>query len=284
MARATDVAMQLQDAAGVDYRGCTEKKDLLAKLEHARRNARPGRASGAASPPRTPSSPRRAARSGGGTGSGHANVGSLTELIDKINGEENYFTILGVARDASDSEIKKAYRKLALKLHPDKCREPGAEDAYKKVGAAYHCLSDPDKRAHYERFGSERQQGGAGGFQGQEAEELFRQFFGGGFGGPGGGGGGVRFHFGGPGFMFQNMANMRGDRAAGAGGEAQAAGNGQMLRMLPLLFMFLPTLLPTIFRFLTGGGLVFLPVLFSLPAHLRKPAAILMFVFFLLAG
>ena len=67
----------------------------------------------------------------------------------------DYYETLGVARHASDGEIKAAYRKLALRFHPD--RNPGdhaAEESFKSVSTAYAVLSDVDKRAHYDRFGS----------------------------------------------------------------------------------------------------------------------------------
>ena len=55
---------------------------------------------------------------------------------------KDFYKILGVSRDATDSELKKAYRKLALKYHPDKNKEPGAEDKFKEIAEAYEVLSD----------------------------------------------------------------------------------------------------------------------------------------------
>lgn len=68
---------------------------------------------------------------------------------------KDFYQILGVSRQATDDEIKKAYRKLALKFHPDKCRLDGAKEVFKKIAQAYDCLSDKDKRAFYDRTGQE---------------------------------------------------------------------------------------------------------------------------------
>ena len=83
----------------------------------------------------------------------------------------DYYEILGVSKTASDSELKKAYRKLALKYHPDKNGSPEAEAIFKNVNEAYDCLSDKQKRANYDRFGKaganfEGDAGGPGGFPG----------------------------------------------------------------------------------------------------------------------
>jgi len=68
---------------------------------------------------------------------------------------KDYYNILGVNRDATEEEIKKGYRKMALKYHPDKNKDPGAEEKFKEVSEAYEVLSDKDKRAAFDRFGSD---------------------------------------------------------------------------------------------------------------------------------
>jgi len=97
--------------------------------------------------------------------------------------KRDYYEVLGLQKGASDDEIKKAFRKMALKYHPDK--NPGdkaAEEKFKEANEAYEVLSDPDKKSKYDRFGfagvDPSYGGGAGGFGG------FGDF--GGFGGAGG--------------------------------------------------------------------------------------------------
>jgi molecular chaperone DnaJ len=78
----------------------------------------------------------------------------------------DYYEILGVSRDADKEEIKRAYRRLARKYHPDVNKEPGAEDRFKEINRAYEILSEPETRARYDRFGEAAVNGGAGaGFQ-----------------------------------------------------------------------------------------------------------------------
>jgi len=85
------------------------------------------------------------------------------------------YDVLGVGRDASVEEIKRAYRKLARELHPDVNDDPGAETRFKEIAGAYEILSDPEKRARYDRFGSQD-----GGQQFGDIQDVFDMFFGGG--------------------------------------------------------------------------------------------------------
>ena len=105
-------------------------------------------------------------------------------------GYRDYYEVLGVPRDASDEDIRRAYHKLARRYHPDVNKEEGAEDRFKEISEAYEVLRDPDKRARYDRLGANWRAGedvsGAAGFEG----------FPGGFGGFGGDRGGVRVEFG----------------------------------------------------------------------------------------
>ncbi|MDG1661425.1 MAG: molecular chaperone DnaJ [Winogradskyella sp.] len=111
--------------------------------------------------------------------------------------KEDYYDILGISKGASAAEIKKAYRKMALKYHPDKNPDnKEAEEKFKKAAEAYEVLSDADKKSRYDQFGHQAFEGSSGfGGGGMNMDDIFSQFgdifgggFGGGFGGFGGGG------------------------------------------------------------------------------------------------
>ncbi|MEE0774923.1 MAG: DnaJ domain-containing protein, partial [Merdibacter sp.] len=106
--------------------------------------------------------------------------------------KRDYYEVLGLSKGASDEEIKRAYRKMAKKYHPDINKEPGAEEKFKEVNEAYEVLSDPQKKAAYDQFGHAGMEGGGFGGFGQGGadfsgfggfDDIFGSFFGGGFGG-----------------------------------------------------------------------------------------------------
>ena len=114
---------------------------------------------------------------------------------------KDYYQILGVSRDASKDELKKAYRKLARKYHPDVSKEPDAEAKFKEVGEAYEALKDPEKRAQYDQFGANYKNGqsftpppGWGQSAGMGGHGNFSSFFESMFGGAGMGGGRDNFY------------------------------------------------------------------------------------------
>ncbi|KAF0700507.1 Aste57867_8968 [Aphanomyces stellatus] len=106
----------------------------------------------------------------GGEGHGHGGYGGPSKPVDNTT----FYETLGVPKNASAADIKKAYRKLALKNHPDKGGDP---ELFKDITVAYEALSDPEKRELYDQYGEEGlQQGGGGGHPGAD---IFSQMFGG---------------------------------------------------------------------------------------------------------
>jgi curved DNA-binding protein len=148
-------------------------------------------------------------------------------------GFRDYYETLGVPRDASEADIRKAYRRLAREFHPDVNKDTGAEDRFKEVSEAYEVLRDKDKRERYDRLGANWKAGqdvsGAEGF-----EDFFRRGGGGGGGARGrraprsgaggfGDGGGARVEFGGDGGDFSEFF----DSLFGGGGGAGGVGGGR---------------------------------------------------------
>ncbi len=146
------------------------------------------------------------------------------------NTMSDYYNILGVARSASADEIKKAYRKNALKYHPDK--NPGdatAEKKFKEISEAYEVLSDDNKKQIYDQYGADALKagmgggpGGMGGFGGfSSTEEALRTFM----NAFGGGGGGSIF-----GDIFGDLFGASGGAARGRGGRRRGGRPGDDLR------------------------------------------------------
>jgi hypothetical protein len=183
-------------------------------------------------------------------------------LASKEGGRGAHYRVLGVTANATESEIKKAYRKMALKLHPDKNSAPHADEAFKAVGLAYGTLSDPQKRAIYDRYGEEDPDNRGGGMRpaggmhmrpGQQhsPEEIFNMFFGGGM--PGGGvhmrgGPGMHFstNFGGGGFRQAAPGFRPRQRAQQGQGQQQQQQQqeetspfGGLLQLLPFILIML---------------------------------------------
>ena len=132
---------------------------------------------------------------------------------------EDYYQILGVKKSASGEEIKKAYRKLAMKYHPDHTKgDKASEEKFKKISEAYAVLSDKEKRKEYDTFGAEgfRQRFSQEDiFRGFDFGDIFREFgFGGDFFSGRGRGGGMRFNFGG-GAPFGSQAGQHQARMKG---------------------------------------------------------------------
>ncbi|XP_046393164.1 dnaJ homolog subfamily B member 12 [Ischnura elegans] len=174
-------------------------------------------------------------------------VEAVTRILDKC---KDFYEILEVDKEATDSEIKKAYKKKALQLHPDKNKTPRAAEAFKAIGNAVATLTDPIKRKQYDSYGSEEdrlpqqgrysanqwhREGYSRGFEADiSAEELFNMFFGGGF-------------------PSQNVYVRRGgrwQRTAENHNQARGehAGNySLLLQMLPILLLIAISMMSSLF-------------------------------------
>lgn len=129
----------------------------------------------------------------------------------------DYYSLLGVGRDATDADLKKAYRRLAKKYHPDVNKEKGAEDKFKEIQTAYDVLGDKEKRALYDSYGENWDKVQQGGFGGQK----------GGFSGFSQGGGSQSFNFEDLGDIFGDLFGNSGGGARGFGGAQAKARKGE---------------------------------------------------------
>ncbi|CAL7952275.1 unnamed protein product [Xylocopa violacea] len=169
--------------------------------------------------------------------------------VERIKKCKDYYEILGVSKEATDSDIKKAYKKLALQLHPDKNKAPGAAEAFKAIGNAVAILTDVEKRKQYDLYGSEEERLQSSqthqnhshynytrGFEPDiTAEELFSMFFGGGF----------------PQQEFYMRRSGRWARQPDVQSQhthaQQANGYTTFLQMLPVLLLILLTMMSSFF-------------------------------------
>ncbi|KAK7304177.1 hypothetical protein RJT34_15280 [Clitoria ternatea] len=194
-----------------------------------------------------PSIRRRATAATSGSSSSAATAASYTEeqitIIREIKRKKNYYEILGLEKNCTVEDVRKSYRKLSLKVHPDKNKAPGAEEAFKAVSKAFQCLSNEETKKKYdlsgedelvyERRAAARPAGrGYNGFYEADidAEEIFRNFF---FGGmaPAANFGGFSF---GPGMGHRPAEH-------GSGGFNVRA----LIQLLPVLLILLLNFLPS---------------------------------------
>ncbi|KAG7023527.1 Chaperone protein dnaJ 49, partial [Cucurbita argyrosperma subsp. argyrosperma] len=142
------------------------------------------------SPEQQPSVRRRVPASGSSESSTSATyTEENVEIVRQIKKKKDYYEILGLEKSCSIEDVRKSYRKLSLKVHPDKNNAPGAEEAFKAVSKAFQCLSNEESRKTYDLVGSEEEvyerrtaRHGGNGFNGFyeadiDADEIFRNFF-----------------------------------------------------------------------------------------------------------
>jgi len=182
------------------------------------------------------------------------------EAVKRVRRCQDYYEILGLSKDAAETELKKSYRKMALQFHPDKNKAPGAGEAFKAIGNAYAVLSDAEKRRQYDLYGPEQannvrsnNRGHRSGFYEHDpthgfeadmtAEEIFNMFFGGGFPSQTVNRGGMRFrqqahsqrH-------FHTQHQQRGD-----GDRREQNGFAAIIQLMPILLILFLSLFSSFF-------------------------------------
>ncbi|XP_020206815.1 chaperone protein dnaJ 49 [Cajanus cajan] len=195
-------------------------------------------------PPDQPSIRRRASAAAGSSLSSASYTEEQISIVREIRRKKNLYEILGLERSCSVEDVRKSYRKLSLKVHPDKNKAPGAEEAFKAVSKAFQCLSNEESRRKYDISGEDeavyeqRARPAARAYNGYyeadiDAEEIFRNFFFGGmapatnFGG---------FSFGPGGFNAHRPA----EHGSGGGFNVRA-----LIQLLPVLLILLINFLPS---------------------------------------
>ncbi|KAL3637633.1 hypothetical protein CASFOL_018504 [Castilleja foliolosa] len=232
-----------------------EIDDLLSNLSSQDNNSHRTTDENPSSPSRT--GPRRRVPSpatgpSSSSSSSAAYTAEHVTVVREIKKKKDYYEILGLEKSCSAEDIRKAYRKISLKVHPDKNQAPGAEEAFKMVSKAFQCLSDDEGRKRYDLVGSEEpvydRRPGSGGVNGMrgfsngfydgdvDAEEIFRNFF---FGGmhPATTGNFSGFSFG-PGVRVRT----------GGGGVGVDQGSNwtrTLIQLLPVILLLLVNLLPS---------------------------------------
>ncbi|XAR66908.1 hypothetical protein NMG60_11013284 [Bertholletia excelsa] len=223
-------------------------EDLLAKIEDLAGESPINESSSASanvsdSESGNPGVRRRAPAASSSSTSSVAYTEEQIAIVRDIKKKKDYYEILGLEKSCSVEDVRKAYRKLSLKVHPDKNKAPGAEEAFKAVSRAFQCLNDEESRKKYDLVGSDEPvyerraaRRGPQGFNGFyesdiDAEEIFRNFF---FGG-----------------MHPATTAQFGTFSFGPGMGARGGNNGNagflrtIIQLLPVLLILLLNFLPS---------------------------------------
>eukprot|EP01060_Flectonema_neradi_P029656 TRINITY_DN4142_c1_g1_i1.p1 TRINITY_DN4142_c1_g1~~TRINITY_DN4142_c1_g1_i1.p1 ORF type:complete len:214 (+),score=47.43 TRINITY_DN4142_c1_g1_i1:128-769(+) len=210
---------------------------------------------------------------------------SVSVEIQRILKTKDYYEILKIERTATDSEVATAYKKLAMKVHPDKCiGVDGAAEAFKKVGKVKEVLTNDNSRAAYDRYGEDGPQN-----QGMSAspfaqEDIIREMFMGGMGG-----GGMRFNMNGTHFTFHTMGggNPFGGHHRHHHQQQQQQRQPQQgtnpLNILLLLMVFSSFILPFLLRLLSNPMplIVFASLMMVTPPQYKSMVAMFLISFML---
>ncbi|OIV98212.1 hypothetical protein TanjilG_18751 [Lupinus angustifolius] len=224
--------------------------DLLSAIEKDAGDQLPKAASAEPSEPASPSKPsdqpsirRRVSAPGSSSSSAASYTEEQITVVREIRRKKNYYEILGLEKSCAVEDVRKAYRKLSLKVHPDKNKAPGAEEAFKAVSKAFQCLSNEESKRKYDVSGEDesvyerretrsRTRSFNGYYEADvDAEEIFRNFF---FGG----GMAPATNFGG--FSFGAGMGQRPAEHGSGGFNARA-----LIQLLPVLFILLLNFLPS---------------------------------------
>ncbi|CAM1331987.1 DNAJB12 (predicted), partial [Pycnogonum litorale] len=174
------------------------------------------------------------------------------DAVKKVKRCKDYYEILGIGKDATDNDLKKQYRKLALQFHPDKNKAPGAAEAFKAIGNAFSVLSDSTKRKRYDMYGADEEVSRRSsrsqeyydysrGFEGDVTpEELFHMFF--------GGGGRVHMQRGSaPSSRHYHSRQSRSSTERQSGDHQESSGYGVLLQLMPLLILVFLSMMSNFF-------------------------------------
>jgi DnaJ family protein B protein 12 len=187
--------------------------------------------------------------------------------------KKSHYEVLGVSKDATSDEIKKSYRKLALKFHPDKNSAPSSEGAFKAISTAFDTLSDPQKRDYYDQVGHDADAtggggGGGGGFPGGgfyrsnmhevSPEEIFNMFF-------QGAGPGFQSHFNRGGGGFSSFSFNDGRKRRGHQHPNQQQAQPQQVNIFQQLLQFLPIIIMLLMTFSNYSGSYNQPIFSFVP-------------------
>lgn len=204
--------------------------------------------SASAKPSDQPSLRQRVPSTDGSSSSKVSPAAAYTEeqiaIVRQLKKKKDYYEILGVEKSCTVEDVRKAYRKLSLKVHPDKNKAPGAEEAFKAVSKAFQCLSNQESRKKYDVMGSDEpvyerraSSHAAHGFNGfydgdVDAEEIFRNFF---FGGMA------------PATQFHRFSFGHGGMGQRAGGDHGSGGSHirTLIQLLPVLLILLVNFMPS---------------------------------------
>ena len=201
---------------------------------------------------------------------------SISVEIKRILKEKDYYEILKLERTATESEVTTAFKKLAMKVHPDKCPGiEGAAEAFKKIGKVKEVLLNDNSRAAYDRYGEEGAQHTGVSASGFSQEDIFREMFMGSMGGMGGEG--VRFNMNGTHFTFQS-GNPFGRRPQQNHHHHQQQQQQQQqrnstnpLNIIAMVMMFVTFLLPLLFRLFSNllPLIIFSAIIMVVPSQYR---------------